>query len=184
MGGILTVVKAFPETQLDYSNSAEFSEIKCIIVGLKFGCANVNNIWCFDVSILYMPDIICNVNLARTASSEITKRTPDNKVYYSLTTDCFVATGRASVAFRERANNDVHIALDSEDSSTCGTHYEIIIGGLNNTQSTISFDIGGNTCVDQSGTFLSQTYFDDFWFSWTGNYVRVALEAHLKKGVS
>lgn len=118
-------------------------------------------------------DYISCKRLGCYSSSEISRPTPNNKVYYSLTADCFIATGRRFVAFRARANNDLHIALGSADSLTFGTHYEIIIGGLNNTQSTISFDIGQNTCVNQSGTSLSQTYFDEFWFSWTGYYVRV-----------
>lgn len=108
-----------------------------------------------------------------SASSDISRTTPDDQVYYSLTTDCFIATGRTSVAFRARANNDVHIALGSEDSSTIGPHYEIVIGGWGNTQSTIRFGIGGTACVYQSGSYLTQTYFNEFWFSWTGYYVRV-----------
>ena len=64
-GGILTVMKAIPETQLDYSNSTECSEINSIIVGVKFRYTNVNNIRCFDVYILLMPDIICKVNPCR-----------------------------------------------------------------------------------------------------------------------
>uniref|UniRef100_A0A8W8KLL6 Uncharacterized protein n=1 Tax=Magallana gigas TaxID=29159 RepID=A0A8W8KLL6_MAGGI len=117
------------------------------------------------------------------SSSDISRSTPDNKVYYSLTTDCFVATGRTSVAFRARANNDVHIALASEDSSSSGTHYEIIIGGWGNTQSTIRFAIGGTACVYQSGSYLTQTYFDEFWFSWTGNYVRVGTGSSPGSGI-
>lgn len=81
--------------------------------------------------------------------------------------------GRNSVAFRVRANNDVHISLASEDSSTNGTHYEIIISGWNNTQSAIRYGIGGATCVNNTRPTLSQVYFDEFWFSWFGNYVRV-----------
>ncbi|XP_065930762.1 collagen alpha-3(VI) chain isoform X1 [Magallana gigas] len=107
------------------------------------------------------------------SSSDISRTTPDNQVFYSMTTDCFVAMGRESVAFRARANTDIHIALGSEDSPSSGTHYEIIIGGWNNTQSAIRYGIGGTTCVSESGTPLSQSYFDEFWFSWNGSYVYV-----------
>lgn len=111
--------------------------------------------------------------LLLSASSDISRTTPDNQVFYSMTTDCFVAMGRESVAFRARANTDIHIALGSEDSPSSGTHYEIIIGGWNNTQSAIRYGIGGTTCVSESGTPLSQSYFDEFWFSWNGSYVYV-----------
>nr|XP_034303093.1 collagen alpha-3(VI) chain isoform X2 [Crassostrea gigas] len=106
------------------------------------------------------------------SSSDISRNTPNNLVYYSLTTDCFVATGRTSVAFRARANNDLHIALASEDSITSGTHYEFIIGGWANSRSEIRYGISSTVCDSYSGSVLTQTYFDEFWISWIGNYIR------------
>lgn len=93
-------------------------------------------------------------------------------MYYSLTTDCLVATGRTSVAFRARANNDLHIALASEDSITSGTHYEFIIGGWANSRSEIRYGISSTVCDSYSGSVLTQTYFEEFWISWIGNEIR------------
>ena len=108
------------------------------------------------------------------ASEDISRSTTDNGVWYSLTPNCFVAMGRTYLKFRARANVDVQLALTKYDSiSSYGTAYHIIIGGWTNTRSTIRFGIGSNECVYVSHTPLSQTYFDEFWVSWTGNYVRV-----------
>lgn len=106
------------------------------------------------------------------ASSEISRNTPNDQIYYSLTPDCFVATGRTSVAFRARATNNLHIALGSEDSRSSGTHYVIVFGASSNTMSLLRFAIGTSYCDSYSGSVLSQTYFDEFWFSWSGSYLR------------
>eukprot|EP00105_Crassostrea_gigas_P027990 XP_011449500.1 PREDICTED: uncharacterized protein LOC105343729 [Crassostrea gigas] len=106
------------------------------------------------------------------SSSEISRNTPNDNIYYSLTPDCFVATGRTSVAFRARANNNLHIALGSEDSSSSGTHYVIVFGHSSNTVSLLRFARGSSSCDSYTGSVLRQTYFDEFWFSWSGSYLR------------
>ena len=121
---------------------------------------------------LYLQDIIYFEY--SIASEDISRTTTDAGVWSSLTPDCFVGMGRTHVKFRARANNDVHLLLTKYDSaSSAGTAYYIIIGGWSNTKSTIKFGLGGNVCVYTSHTPLSRTYFDEFWVSWTGNYVRV-----------
>lgn len=97
--------------------------------------------------------------LQLSASSEISRSTPNDIVYYSMTTDCLVAMDRTNITFRARANNDISLALGSEDSSTSGTHYQIVIGGWSNTKSVIRFAIAGSACVYYNGSSLSQSFF-------------------------
>ena len=107
------------------------------------------------------------------AASDINKSTPNDNVWYNLTTNCLVATGRTYLTFRARASNDVNIAFTSDNSVTSGTAYDIVIGGWKNTRSTLRLGIGGSECVHTNHNPLSQTFFDEFWVSWTGSYVRV-----------
>ena len=107
------------------------------------------------------------------AASDISRSTPDDNIWYNLTTNCLVAIGRTYLKFRARANNDVHIAFTSHNSVTSGTAYDIVIGGWGNTRSTLRYSIEGSECVHTNHNPLSQTFFDDFWVSWTGGYVRV-----------
>ena len=117
------------------------------------------------------------------ASADISRTTTDAGVWSSLTPDCFVGMGRTHVKFRARANNDVHLALTKYDStSSAGTAYYIIIGGWSNTRSTIRFGLGTVECVYTSHTPLSRTYFDEFWISWTGNYVLVGSGSTIGSG--
>ncbi|XP_078326552.1 collagen alpha-3(VI) chain-like [Crassostrea virginica] len=117
------------------------------------------------------------------SSADISRTTTDAGVWSSLTPDCFVGMGRTHVKFRARANNDVHLALTKYDStSSAGTAYYIIIGGWSNTRSTIRFGLGTVECVYTSHTPLSRTYFDEFWISWTGNYVLVGSGSTLGSG--
>ncbi|XP_061170090.1 collagen alpha-5(VI) chain-like [Saccostrea echinata] len=80
--------------------------------------------------------------------------------------------GRENLKFRARANNDINIAISTDDCDNCGTHYEIIFGGWANTKSVIRYGIGGTECDSHSQTILDQTFFDEFWISWSGNYIR------------
>nr|XP_034303094.1 collagen alpha-3(VI) chain-like [Crassostrea gigas] len=118
-------------------------------------------------------DYISCKRLGCYSSSEISRATPNDVVYYSLTTDCLVAMDRTNITFRARAKHDISLALGSEDSSTSGTHYEIVIGGFTNSKSLIRFAIGGTECVNYNGSPLSESFFDEFWVSWTGGSVRV-----------
>lgn len=120
--------------------------------------------------------------LQLSASSEISRSTPNDIVYYSMTTDCLVAMDRTNITFRARANNDISLALGSEDSSTSGTHYQIVIGGWSNTKSVIRFAIAGSACVYYNGSSLSQSFFDEFWVSWTGGFVRVGTGSSVGSG--
>ncbi|XP_048773613.2 collagen alpha-3(VI) chain-like [Ostrea edulis] len=118
-------------------------------------------------------DYISCLRVGCSSSSEISRYTPDDSVnYLSLSSNCFVLTGRTSYTFRVKAHNDVHMVLSSVDSYTSGTHYEVIICGWGNTRSTIRYSIRGSECVAYSATLLSQTYFDDFWVSWSGGQVK------------
>ncbi|XP_078326582.1 uncharacterized protein LOC111124108 isoform X2 [Crassostrea virginica] len=107
------------------------------------------------------------------SASDISRSTPNDHIWYNLTTNDLVATGRTYLRFRARANNDVNIALTSHDSVTSGTAYDIVIGGGGNTRSTLRYGIEGSECVHTNHNPLSQTFFDEFWVSWTGSYVRV-----------
>lgn len=80
---------------------------------------------------------------------------------------------RTNITFRARAKHDISLALGSEDSSTSGTHYEIVIGGLTNSKSVIRFAIAGTECVNYNGSPPSEFFLDEFWVSWTGGSVRV-----------
>lgn len=107
------------------------------------------------------------------AASDISRSTPNDHIWYSLTTNCLVATGRTYLRFRARANNDVHIAFTSQNNVTSVTAYDIVIGGWGNTRSTLRTGVEGTECVHTNHNPLSQTFFDEFWVSWTGSYVRV-----------
>ncbi|XP_062586604.1 uncharacterized protein LOC134248196, partial [Saccostrea cucullata] len=107
-----------------------------------------------------------------TSSSERSLNTPDNRTYVSLTSSCLLAEGRTFLTFRARANNDFQIAIGTDDCDNCGTHYEIIFGGWANTRSVIRYGIGGTECDSYSQTILNQTFFDNFWISWEGNYIQ------------
>ncbi|XP_062568044.1 collagen alpha-3(VI) chain-like [Saccostrea cucullata] len=102
-----------------------------------------------------------------TSSTEISKTTLDDKTYISLTSNCLVALGRTYLKFRARANNDIHIAIGTDDCDNCGTHYEILYGGWDNTISVIRYGIGGTECDSHTQNILDQTFFDEFWISWS-----------------
>ncbi|XP_035693199.1 uncharacterized protein LOC118427484 isoform X2 [Branchiostoma floridae] len=69
--------------------------------------------------------------------------------------------------FEVRANNDVHVALSSQNYDL-DDMYEIVIGGWNNTSSVIRRSKGG---TDQTGSptpgILSSAESRGFWISWT-----------------
>lgn len=81
-----------------------------------------------------------------------------------------MATGRTYVTFRGRANNDITVMLTTLDSSTSYEYY-IIIGGWGNSKSAILDR--GSYCMFYSAVILSGTYFEEFWISWSGNYIKV-----------
>ncbi|XP_062578439.1 collagen alpha-3(VI) chain-like [Saccostrea cucullata] len=103
------------------------------------------------------------------SSTEISKTTPDDQTYVSLTSNCLVAMGRTYLKFRARANNDIHIAIGTADCDNCGSHYEIIFGGWANTKSVIRYGIDGTECDSHTLNILDQTFFDEFWISWSGD---------------
>ncbi|XP_062608615.1 collagen alpha-5(VI) chain-like [Saccostrea cucullata] len=107
-----------------------------------------------------------------TSSTEISRSTPNDLVYRSLTSNCFVAMKRTSFTFRARANNDLQLALGTHDCDDCGTHYEFIIGGWGNTKSAMYYGLSGTQCATYSQAILDQTFFDSFWISWEGNNIR------------
>ncbi|XP_062569275.1 uncharacterized protein LOC134231336 [Saccostrea cucullata] len=106
-----------------------------------------------------------------TSSSEISRSTPNDYTYYALSTSCFLALGRTSFTFRAKANNDLHLMLNTHDNSSSGSYYEFIIAGWSNTKSVLRID--GTQCDEHLELLLSQSWYDTFWISWSGTTIRM-----------
>ncbi|XP_066266631.1 uncharacterized protein [Branchiostoma lanceolatum] len=69
--------------------------------------------------------------------------------------------------FGVQANNDVHVALSSQNYDLDGM-YEIVIGGWNNTKSAIRRSKGGtDRAFNATPGILSSTESRGFWIAWT-----------------
>jgi len=86
---------------------------------------------------------------------------------YGFTSMWYSAIARTSVHFKVRACSDVSIILAEHFSITDYGVYEILIGGSNNTKSSIRQGIQGNTLVEMdTNDILHCSESRWFWISW------------------
>ncbi|XP_062603567.1 uncharacterized protein LOC134265330, partial [Saccostrea cucullata] len=106
-----------------------------------------------------------------TSSAEFSRSTPNDQVYKTLSPNCFLALGRTSFTFRAKANNDIHVLLNTVDSSSVAASYEAIIAGWANTKTELRID--GAMCAEHYQALLSQSWYDEFWISWSSNTIKM-----------
>lgn len=83
-------------------------------------------------------------------------------------------TRKTFITFRVRARADAHIALSCVYGDTDERTHELVIGGNNNTTSSIR-DGGQGRVLAEAVTMriLSSTDFRDFWISWDEGILQV-----------
>ena len=107
----------------------------------------------------------------RTINPERTIRQHDTPDEYKYKYVADVSTV-SSFTFQVTAQNDAHIALSADGKGPDDKHYEIVIGGWDDTKSVIRNENQGKELVEVKGGWLrGKDGF--FWISWGDGTLRV-----------
>ena len=99
-------------------------------------------------------------------------QTPDQYQYMPVKEFPEESSSSGHVLFSVQANNDVHIAL-GVDKQQNGLHYEIVLGGLNNSHSLICIGNQDSYLAEYSGPVLRAKRYVMFRISWDENILKV-----------